>query len=89
MRQIYIYSKTRLKLGNNLRDGFELSGVVLTEGQWKALVERSRVEDLWNPKYLSIEDFSELQLEQYLGWESQWSLQELFSNTETVGWPVF
>ena len=47
------------------------------------------MDDLWNPKYLSIEDFSELQLEQYLGWESQWSLQELFSNTETVGWSVF
>jgi len=72
------------RLLSSCKDGFELSGVVLTEGQWKALVERSRVDDLWNPKYLSIEDFSELQLEQYLGWESQWSLQELFSNTETV-----
>ena len=45
-------------LFENIREGFELSGVRLTQPQWKALVEKAYKGDEWAPKYLSLEDFS-------------------------------
>ena len=43
----------------DLRVGFELSGVGLNRGQWKALVETSRG-DGWAPKYISLDSFDDL-----------------------------
>jgi len=40
------------------KEGFELSGVRLTQPQWEALVEKAYKGDEWAPKYLSLEDFS-------------------------------
>jgi len=70
------------------KDGFELSGVALNRGQWKALVERSRGHD-WAPKYISLEYFDDLNktlgvMGENHGRGDQWDLQELISNTEMV-----
>merc|ERR1719336_18688 len=73
------------------KEGFELSGVRLTQPQWKALVEKAYKGDEWAPKYLSLEDFSTMNQTMgvtggYTAGVSQLSrdLGELIKNTEMV-----
>ena len=54
----FLATSLQTLLFENIREGFELSGVRLTQPQWEALVEKAYKGDEWAPKYLSLEDFS-------------------------------